>query len=89
VVQFADGRAADTGLARRARAAGLGVHVWTLRAENEFLPPALRAPGDAAARGDLGREIRALLDAGITGLFSDHPDLAVQARDEWWQSQQR
>ena len=28
----------DTGLARRARAAGLGIHVWTLRAENEFLP---------------------------------------------------
>ena len=28
----------DTGLARRARAQGLGIHVWTLRAENEFLP---------------------------------------------------
>jgi glycerophosphoryl diester phosphodiesterase len=84
VVQFADGRHTDTGLARRARAAGLGVHVWTLRAENEFLPASLRSPGDAATRGDLAAEIRALLDAGITGFFSDHPDLAVRARDEWW-----
>ena len=84
VVQFAAGRATDTGLARRARAAGLGVHVWTLRAENEFLPVDLRSPGDPAARGDLEKEIRALLDAGITGFFADQPDLAVAARDGWW-----
>jgi len=84
VVQFSQGQARDTGLARRACAAGLGVHVWTLRAENEFLPVDLRSTGDAAARGDLAREIHALLDAGITGFFADHPDLAVEARDEWW-----
>ena len=84
VVQFSVGQARDTGLARRARAAGLGIHVWTLRAENEFLPPDLRSAGDAAARGDVHREIHALLDAGITGLFADQPDLAVRARDEWW-----
>jgi glycerophosphoryl diester phosphodiesterase len=87
VVQFAPGVATDTGLARRARAAGLGVHVWTLRGENEFLPVDLRSSGDAAAKGDLGKEIQALLDAGITGFFSDHPDLAVQARDAWWAKQ--
>jgi len=86
-VQFADGRAADTGLARRARAAGLGIHVWTLRAENEFLPVDLRSSGDPAARGDLKREIFGLLDAGITGFFSDQPDLAVRSRDEWVASQ--
>ena len=84
VVQFGADGPRDTGLARRARAAGLGVHVWTLRAENEFLPDALKAPGDVAAQGDLRAEIRALLDAGITGFFSDHPDLAVRARNEWW-----
>jgi glycerophosphoryl diester phosphodiesterase len=83
VVQFGPGGSTDTGLARRARAAGLGIHVWTLRAENEFLPAALKTPGDAATHGDLRAEIRALLDAGITGFFSDHPDLAVRARDEW------
>src|SRR5678815_945690 len=77
-------RMKDAGLARRARAAGLGIHVWTLRAENEFLPPELRSSGDATAHGDLNAEIRALLDAGITGFFSDQPDLAVRARDEWW-----
>jgi glycerophosphoryl diester phosphodiesterase len=85
VVQFAEGRARDTGLARRARALKLGVHVWTLRAENEFLPVDLRSSGDLAARGDLPREIDALLDAGITGMFADQPDLAVRARDLWWE----
>jgi glycerophosphoryl diester phosphodiesterase len=84
VVQFGPEGRKDTGLARRARAAGLGIHVWTLRAENEFLPPELRSSGDAAAHGDLNAEIRALLDAGITGFFSDQPDLAVRARDDWW-----
>ena len=84
IVEFGAGGAKDTGLARRARAAGLGIHVWTLRAENEFLPAGLRSPGDAAVHGDLRAEIRALLEAGITGFFSDHPDLAVRARDEWW-----
>src|SRR6185295_3844578 len=84
VVEFGAEGAKDTGLARRARAAGLGIHVWTLRAENDFLPVALRSAGDASAHGDLKTEIQALLDAGITGFFSDHPDLAVHARDEWW-----
>ncbi len=84
VVQFKDGQALDTGLARRARAVGLGVHVWTLRAENEFLPPDLKSSEDPTAKGDMGKEIHALLDAGITGFFSDHSDLAVAARDAWW-----
>ena len=84
VVQFGPAGARDTGLARRARAQGLGIHVWTLRAENEFLPDALRSSGDVAAQGDMKTEIHALLDAGITGFFSDFPDLAVRARDEWW-----
>jgi glycerophosphoryl diester phosphodiesterase len=84
VVQFGPNGPEDTGLARRARAAGLGVHVWTLRAENEFLPAALHSSNDPAVHGNLRAEIQALLDAGITGLFSDQPDLAVRARDEWW-----
>jgi glycerophosphoryl diester phosphodiesterase len=85
VVQFEEGKARDTGLARRARNLKLGVHVWTLRAENEFLPIELRSSGDVAARGDLPREIVALLGAGITGMFSDQPDLAVRVRDSWWE----
>jgi glycerophosphoryl diester phosphodiesterase len=86
VVQFQDGKVIDTGLARRAHAAGLMVHVWTLRAENEFLPPDLKSSADPAARGDMAREIRGLLDAGVNGFFSDFPDLAVAARDAWWNS---
>lgn len=84
IVNYDTGKPQDTGLALRARAAGLGVHPWTLRAENEFLPVVLRSSRDVAAKGDLKTEIHALLDAGVTGLFSDHPDLAVRARDEWW-----
>jgi glycerophosphoryl diester phosphodiesterase len=84
VAQFGADGLADTGLARRARALGLGIHVWTLRAENQFLPDTLRSVGGVGAQGDLKSEIHALLDAGITGFFSDHPDLAVRARDEWW-----
>jgi glycerophosphoryl diester phosphodiesterase len=89
VVQFGAAGPSDTGLARRARAQGLGIHVWTLRAENEFLPGVLRSPGDAASHGDLAGEIRALLDAGITGFFSDHPDIAVRTRDAWWAARTR
>jgi glycerophosphoryl diester phosphodiesterase len=55
-----------------------------LRAENQFMPDGLRYSADVAARGDMKSEIHALLDAGVTGFFSDFPDLAVQARDEWW-----
>jgi glycerophosphoryl diester phosphodiesterase len=87
VVQFAPGLRRDTGLARRARAAGLGVHVWTLRAENEFLPADLKSSGEPGAQGDMQGEIQALLDAGITGFFSDQADLAVRARDAWWARQ--
>jgi glycerophosphoryl diester phosphodiesterase len=87
VVQFGPKGATPTGLGRRARAAGLGIHVWTLRAENEFLPDRLRSSADVAAQGDMKTEIDALLDAGITGFFSDFPDLAVRARDEWWKRQ--
>jgi len=89
VVSYGPAGATDTGLARRARAAGLGVHVWTLRAENEFLPDALRSAGDVAAHGDMNSEIHALLDAGITGFFSDFPDLAVRSRDEWWATRRK
>jgi glycerophosphoryl diester phosphodiesterase len=84
VVRHGPGGTEDTGLAHRARAAGLGVHVWTLRAENEFLPESLRSSADPAAPGDMSSEIHALLDAGITGFFSDFPDLAVRSRDAWW-----
>lgn len=58
--------------------AGLDVWTWTLRPENAFLPPERRIGDDPAALGDWRGHWAALLDAGIDGVFADHPDLAVQ-----------
>ncbi len=75
-----------TRLVKDAHAAGLLVHPWTVRAENYFLPAALRR-GDAAAadflaqQGDVKRLFQALYAAGVDGVFSDFPGLAVAARD--------
>jgi glycerophosphoryl diester phosphodiesterase len=63
-----------------AHAAGLAVHPWTVRAENVFLPPKLRNGADPAAHGDVDAVYKALYAAGVDGLFSDFPGLAVKAR---------
>lgn len=62
-----------------ARNRGLETWVWTLRAENHFLPGALRHGDDPVDRGDVRAEAAAYLDAGVTGLISDHPDLVLPA----------
>jgi glycerophosphoryl diester phosphodiesterase len=74
------GLGAPTPLVAEAHAAGLAVHAWTFRAENAFLPAALRRGEAPAARGDLLAEIRAHLEAGIDGFFTDFPDLGQLAR---------
>ncbi len=71
----------DTGLVRAAHAAGLEVHAWTFRAENAFLPMALRSGANPADPGDLAAELGAALEAGIDGFFVDQTDLGVSARD--------
>jgi len=74
-----------TALVKDAHAAGLVVHPWTVRAENYFLPAALRR-GDAAAAdylaqpGDSSAVFKALYAAGVDGVFSDFPALAVATR---------
>ena len=66
-----------------AHQAGLPVVIWTLRAENQFMATNFRVGTDPNAYGDLAAEITAFLDAGVDAFFTDHPDLAVAARDAW------
>jgi glycerophosphoryl diester phosphodiesterase len=64
-----------------AHAANLGVHVWTFRAENEFLPEDLRTGTAPAAHGNLEAEIQRYLNRGIDGFFVDFPAVGVRVRD--------
>ncbi len=73
-----------TGLVERAHAAGLFVHIWTMRDENNFLPADYRVGTDEADHGDAESEYLAFLDAGVDGLFSDFTQTAVAARGRWW-----
>ncbi len=69
-----------TGVVRDAHRAGLVVHAWTFRAENQFLPPALRIGDDPNARGDLTSELEVFYRIGVDGVFADFPDVAVAVR---------
>jgi glycerophosphoryl diester phosphodiesterase len=62
---------ARPGLVEDAHLAGLLVLAWTVRDDD----PGRTELADA--------EVRLLLDAGIDGLFSDHPDTTLLVRDEW------
>ena len=66
-----------------AHAAGLLVHAWTMRDENQFMATDFRRGTDPNAKGDARAEIFAFLDAGVDGVFSDFADTAVDARDSW------
>lgn len=76
---------APTSLVRDAHRVGLVLHPWTFRRENIFLPeefrvgnpvdPAyLRQPGNAVAEDQL------FFRLGVDGIFTDNPDIGVQAR---------
>jgi len=60
-----------TSLVRDAHAAGLFVHVWTMRSEPSFLSPSYG--------GDPEAEIQTFTALGVDGLFADFPDVAVRA----------
>lgn len=69
--------ASETSLVRDAHAAGLLVHPYSLRRENQFLPRPFDQGNDAAAAGDLAGEVRAMLRAGVDGFFTDNPDIGA------------
>lgn len=75
------GRWASPPLVDDAHAAGLAVHAFTFRDENAFLPADLRRGWGDADRDDGVAECVTFLEAGVDGLFADHPDTAVCARD--------
>ncbi len=56
---------------------GLRVFTWTCRPENRFLIPQFRGSGGPAAFGDWEAEWGMIRDAGVDGVFVDHPDLGV------------
>jgi glycerophosphoryl diester phosphodiesterase len=83
IAKYADGIGAETRLVRPtapgapatsviedAHAAGLLVHVWTLRPESRYL--AARYKGDPLA------EVRELAALGVDGMFGDYPDQLIK-----------
>jgi glycerophosphoryl diester phosphodiesterase len=64
-----------------AHRAGLVVHPWTFRAENQFLPAQLRVGTDPNAYGKVIDEQIVFLRTGIDGLFTDQADIGVLARE--------
>jgi glycerophosphoryl diester phosphodiesterase len=71
-----------------AHAAGLKVVPYTFRNENQFLPPSLRLGTDPDAYGNAFAEYRQFFDLGVDGVFSDNPDTAVAAREEFLADQE-
>ena len=62
--------------AREARERGLELFTWTARPENAYLAKRFRGSGARAEHGEWRAEWRAIREAGVTGVFADHPDLA-------------
>ena len=65
-----------------AHAAGLVVHPYTFRNENQFLPAELRSGSDPDAYGNAIAEDQMFFKLGVDAIFTDNPDTAVLARGE-------
>ena len=63
--------------------AGLQVTGWTFRHENNFLPANFDSSTNPADKGDMKAEIKTFLAAGMDHVFSDQPDVAVEAVREF------
>ncbi len=73
---------APTSFVADAHAAGLKVHPWTFRAENNFLPLDFRSSTNPAEYGNLFGELEVYRKTGIDGAFTDNSDIAVAQRNE-------
>jgi len=74
-----------TTLVRDAHRAGLVVHAWTFRPENEFLPAGLRHgdpldPRYWQVHGGEATELRDFLRLGVDAVFTDNAEAAVAVR---------
>ncbi|MFE7133650.1 glycerophosphodiester phosphodiesterase family protein [Streptomyces sp. NPDC057638] len=65
-----------------AHAAGLRVGAYTFRAENQYLPAALRRGEVATDFGDAFAEYALHYGLGLDAVVTDFPDLAVAARED-------
>ena len=76
---------APTSLVQDAHRAGLQVHPYTFRPENNFLPEDFRAGNPAhpeylRSRGNQPAELKLFFKLGVDGVFADNPDTAVAVR---------
>ena len=72
-----------TTLVKDAHAQGLILHPYTMRNENPFLPTNLRKGTDPDGYGDVFSLYKTYLATGIDGVFSDNPDTALLAREDF------
>ena len=87
IAEYADGIGIAKSLATAkgiadAHSLDLTVHVWTFRAENEFLPADLKIGDAPAGHGNLDGEIERYLSRGIDGFFTDFPAIGVRVRNK-------
>ncbi|ARF54456.1 glycerophosphodiester phosphodiesterase [Streptomyces gilvosporeus] len=84
IAQDKDGKLGrPTTLVRDAHAAGLAVQPYTVRNENSFLPLDFRVGKNPGDYGNSLAYFKALFATGIDGLFSDDPDTALLAAEEF------
>jgi glycerophosphoryl diester phosphodiesterase len=86
IAEYADGIGIAKSLATAkgiadAHSLDLTVHVWTFRAENEFLPADLKIGDAPTGHGNLDGEIERYLSRGIDGFFTDFPAIGVRVRN--------